>query len=83
MTVSVVSGILVLLDGLKQLMYYRIVFVLLLLFILWRAGEATGLSLNTAAESNQTHRIIKVFQVTFVSSLGGISYIGDKGTVDH
>ena len=50
-------------------MYSRIVLVLLLLllFILWRAGEAAGLSLNTAAESNQTHGIVKVFEITLVS----------------
>ena len=52
-------------------MYSRIVFVLLLLllFMLWRAGEAVGLSLNTAAESNQTHGIVKVFEITLVSPL--------------
>ena len=78
MTVSVVSGILVLPDGLKQFMYSRIVFVLLLLFMLWRTGEAAGLSLNTAAESNQTHGIVKVFEITLVSHGSG-----DKGTVGH
>ena len=51
--------------GLNQPMYSRIVFVLLLLllFILWRAGEAAGLSLNIAAESNQTHGIVKVNEI--------------------
>ena len=55
-------------------MYSRIVFVLLLLllFMLWRAGEAAGLSFNTAAESNPTHGIVKVFEITLASLLGGI-----------
>ena len=51
-------------------MYSRTVLVLLL-FMQWRAGEAMGLSLDTAAESNQTHGVVKVpvFEITLATTL--------------
>ena len=50
-------------------MYSRIVLVLLLLlFMLWMAGEVAGVSLDIAAESNLTHGIVKVYQY-FISHL--------------